>query len=219
VKSLVIYGAWYFGDVVREAAEATGWTVLGYVDPDPPEGVTTLDVVPDSAAVFVAIGDNTWRAAVSRSLLEQGRKMATIVHPAASVSPSAQLAAGCYIAEMAVVRTKATVGAGVVLQAGSVVSHDCEIAPYASFGPNSAAASKVTVGRRTMVGVGGVIAPGVMVGDDCTLAAGAAVFKDVGDCKTLVGNPARATASPPKDIKHSDWESVMSGQFPSDTSR
>ena len=92
------------------------------------------------------------------------------------------------------------------MQAGSVVSHDCSIAPYVSFGPNSAAASKVSVGERTVIGVGGVIAPGTVIGKDCTVAAGAAVFKNVGDSKTLVGNPARTTGSPSKEIIHSGWD-------------
>jgi UDP-N-acetylbacillosamine N-acetyltransferase len=206
VEQLVIYGAWYFGRVISEAAEAMGWDVLGYVDPDPPDGVTTLGTVPPGAVVFVAIGNNSVRAGVNASLLEHGRDLATIVHPSASVSPSAQLGPGSYVAELAAVRTNAAVGEGVVLQAGSVVSHDCNIAAYASFGPNSAAASKVTVGKRTVVGAGGIIAPGLVIGDDCTVAAGAAVFKDVSDNKTLVGNPARATASPLKEIQHSDWD-------------
>jgi UDP-N-acetylbacillosamine N-acetyltransferase len=202
---LVIYGAWYFGRLISEAAEAIGWDVLGYVDPDPPEGVATLDAVPLEATVFVAIGDNAIRAEVNAALLEHGRSLATIVHPTASVSPSAQLGPGAYVAELVAVRTRAILGEGVVLQAGSVVSHDCNIAPYASFGPNAAAASKITVGRRTVVGVGAVIAPGLVIGDDCTVAAGAAVFKNVSDNKTLVGNPARATPSPSKEAIHSDW--------------
>ena len=205
-RQLVIYGAWYFGRVIAEAAEALGWEVLGYVDPDPPQDIVTLDSVPAGAAVFAAIGDNAIRAAVNASLLEQGRTLASIVHPAASVSPSARLGPGSYVAELAAVRTHASIGEGVVLQAGSVVSHDCKIAPYASLGPNAAAASKVTVGKRTMVGAGAVIAPALVVGDDCTVAAGAAVFKSVEADKSLVGNPARATASPPKAIKHSDWD-------------
>ncbi|MDG2048392.1 MAG: DapH/DapD/GlmU-related protein [Halioglobus sp.] len=202
---LVIYGAWYFSRVVSEAAEAMGWDVIGYVDPDPPGDVATLESVPLDAAVFIAIGDNAIRGEVSAALLARGRFLATIVHPAASISPSARLGRGSYAAELVAVRTNATLGEGVVLQAGSVVSHDCNIAPYASLGPNAAVASKVSVGQRTMVGVGAVIAPGLVLGDDCTVAAGAVVFKNGGAGQTLVGNPARATPSPSKNRIHSDW--------------
>jgi len=206
MKQLVIYGAWYFGKVVREAAEAAGWDVLGFVDPDPPADVVTLSELPPAAAVFVAIGDNAIRASVSSRLLAKGRSLTTVVHPTASVSPSARLGAGTYVGELVAVRTNVSLGEGVVLQAGAVVSHDCSVASHASFGPNATAASKVRIGARTIVGAGSVIAPGLVIANDCTVAAGAAVFKDAVAQQSLVGNPARAVARPEKTVIQSDWE-------------
>lgn len=203
--AIVIYGAWYFGRVVEEAAIAAGWDVLGFVDPEPPADVTTLQTVPPGVPAIVAIGDNRTRAEVSAALAEQGRPLATVVHPEAYVSPSASLGAGSYVAEFAVVRTGAVVAGGVVLQAGCVVSHDCRLQAHASFGPNAVAASKVRIGLRTVVGAGAAIAPGLVIGQDSTVAAGAAVFKDAGDNVSLVGNPARVTPSPDKAVIHSDW--------------
>lgn len=205
MKELVIFGAWYFSRVVAEAAEASGWKVLGYVDPDPPQDVATLSEVPDSAEVFVAIGDNAVRESVARELRDRGRRVATVIHPAASVSPSARLGEGCYIAEMAVLRTNAALGAGVVLQPGSVVSHDAKVDDFASFGPNAACASKVRIGRQTTVGVGASIAPGVHVGHNCTVAAGAVVFRDCEGERTLVGNPAKPTRAPRTEAVQSNW--------------
>jgi sugar O-acyltransferase (sialic acid O-acetyltransferase NeuD family) len=203
---LVIYGAWYFGQVVREAAEAAGWIVLGYVDPDPPEDIATLDAYPSDAFAIVAIGDNALRQQVCNRLKAAGRQLAVVVHPAASVSPSAILGEGSYVAEQVAVRTKVRIGAGVVLQAGCVVSHDCRVADFASFGPNATAASKVTIGFRTMVGAAGVIAPSLRIDDDCTVAAGAAVFKDSESGKTMLGNPARSVSSPAKEVVQSNWD-------------
>jgi len=203
---LVIYGAWYFGRVVHEAAIAAGWNVLGFVDPDPPGGLKTLGTVPADASVFVAIGDNAVRCAVHCALAKRGRDLATIIHPDSSISPSATVGAGSYIAEHACVRTGASIGEGVVLQAGSVVSHDCKIDAHVSLGPNAACASKVSIGACTGVGVGAAIAPGLIIGADCTVAAGAAVFKSVDNCVSLIGNPARATPRPEKPAVQSDWE-------------
>ena len=83
-QPLVIYGAWYFGNVIKEAAEATGWQVLGHVDPDPPDGVTTVEAIPPGASVFVAIGDNKIRAEVTETLLQHGRSLPCIAHPSAT---------------------------------------------------------------------------------------------------------------------------------------
>lgn len=205
MSDLVIYGAWYFSRVVAEAAEASGWHVLGCVDPDPPEGVATLAEIPPGAHVFVAIGDNRVREAVASSLRDQGRSFATIVHPLASVSPSAVLGEGCYVAELAAVRTNASLEDGVVLQAGSVVSHDAHVGTFASLGPNAACASKVHIGCRTVIGVGASIAPGVSIGGDCTVAAGAVVFRDCEPGRTLIGNPAKPTRVDSEDAVQSNW--------------
>jgi len=202
---LVIFGAWYFGRVIAEAAQASGWDVLGFVDPNPPEGIGTLTSVEHEVRVFVAIGDNLLRAKLIAKLRAQGRTLATIQHPKSSVSPSASLGDGCYVAEFAAVRTAAQIGQGVVLQAGCVVSHDCRIEDFSSFGPNAAAASKLRLGKFSAIGAGASIAPGVSLGENCTVAAGAAVFKDAKAAMTLVGNPARATPSPERSAVQSDW--------------
>lgn len=205
-RPLVVYGAWYFGQVVQEAASITGWRVLGHIDPTPPDSIDTLNAFPENAAVIVAVGDNDLRAAIQARLVAAGRELATVIHPQAVISPSAQIGAGVFIAELVAVRTNAILEDGVVLQAGSVVSHDCKIKAFASLGPNAACASKTTVGAATALGVGAVIAPGLNIGADCTIGAGAAVFRDTQPRHSLIGNPARATRRPDKEVVQSDWD-------------
>jgi UDP-N-acetylbacillosamine N-acetyltransferase len=124
---LVIYGAWHYGRVVAETARLCGWTVAGFIDPNPPAGVNTLTEFPVHAKTIVAIGDNQLRAHVHRKLVEKSRKLVSVLHPTALVSPSATVEDGCFLAEYAVVRTKSNVGAGALLNSGAVVSHDCRV--------------------------------------------------------------------------------------------
>jgi len=126
--NLVIFGGWFFGRVVAETAELLGWTVVGFVDPDPPAWITALTHVPDNASAIVAIGNNPQRALVHSKVLQCGRSLVSIVHPTACVSRSATLDAGCYLAEFATIRSNSSVGAGTILNSGSVVSHDCQLA-------------------------------------------------------------------------------------------
>jgi len=205
VKDLVIFGAWHFSRVVVGVAAATGHNVIGVVDPNPPDGVRTLAQIPPDAEAIVAIGDNALREQVSRSIVDRGRALATVVHPSAVVSPSAVLGAGSFVAELVTVRTNASIDTGVVLQAGSVVSHDVQVAAFASFGPNAACASKSRIGARTALGVGANLHPGIDLGDDCVVAAGAAVFRDAPDGVTLVGNPARTTRPAGDAGRQSNW--------------
>ncbi len=206
---LVIYGAWYFGQVVQETARSAGWHVLGLVDPSPPEHVRTLQALPADAAVIVAVGDNDVRAQIYERLKAAGRNFASVIHPQAVISPSASIGSGVFIAELCAVRTNSSLGDGVVLQAGSIVSHDCSVHDFASLGPNAACASKSVVSSGTALGVGAVIAPGLNIGAHCTIGAGAAVFRDTQPRHSLVGNPARATPRPEKEIAQSDWDSNL----------
>ncbi len=205
MKKLVIYGAWYLSHVIAEAAEASAWEVLGFVDPEPPEDMATLKSLPEDAAVFVAIGNNHIRETVTSSLLKHGRRMATIVHPTACISPSASIEPGSFIGELVIVRTKATLHQGVALQAGSIVSHDCQVESFATFGPNAVAAGRVRIGQRTLIGAGASIAPGVSIGEDCIVTVGAGVFRDSENNKKLIGNPAQVKPNPSRRSKQSNW--------------
>jgi UDP-perosamine 4-acetyltransferase len=207
--TLVIYGGWFFGRVVAETAELVGWTVAGFVDPDPPEWVTALSCVPDNTFAIVAIGNNTQRAFVQGKVLERGRSLVSIVHPTASVSRSATLNAGCYLAEHAAIRSNSFVGAGTILNTGSVVSHDCHIGSFVTFGPNAASASHVSIGARTMLGVGACVRPHTKIGADCEVGAGGAVVDNIPDGITVAGVPAKpiekSAVTVGKKKKQSDW--------------
>jgi UDP-N-acetylbacillosamine N-acetyltransferase len=207
--ALVIFGGWFFGRVVAETAELLGWTVAGFVDPDPPAWISALTHVPDSALAIVAIGNNKQRALVQSKVLQSGRSLVSIVHPTASVSRSAVLDAGCYLAEHAAIRSNSAVGAGTILNSGSVVSHDCQIGSFVSFGPNAATASHVSIGARTMLGVGACVRPYAKIGSDCEVGAGGAVVDDIPDGYTVAGVPAkpivRSAAKADTQKKQSDW--------------
>lgn len=205
---LVIFGAWYSSQAIAEAAQLSGWRVVGFVDPDPPDQVTTLREIPPQTAVIAAIGDNFLRACVCSRLVEHGRCLTTIFHPSAVVSRSASIGPGSYLGECAVVRSNAIVGRGMLMNAGAVVSHDCAIGEFVTFGPNAATGGHVTIGGKTTIGVGASIRPWVRIGDQCEIGAGAAVVSDIGDDMVAMGVPARARAREsmfPRPNQQSNW--------------
>lgn len=202
---LVIFGAWYLSQVVAEAAEVSGWRVVGCVDPEPPDHVSTLSSIPNGTAVIVAVGENSIRALVCTKLAEHGRGLATIVHPSAVISPSASIGPGCYLGENVVVRSNAALGKGVFVNAGAVVSHDCDVGDFVTLGPNAASAGHVTIGAQTTIGVGASVRPWIRIGCGCEIGAGAAVVKDVEDGMAAVGVPARVRPRPASTAKQSDW--------------
>lgn len=202
---LVIFGAWYLSQAIAEAAELSGWRVTGYVDPEPPDHVSTLRAIPKGATVIAAVGENSLRARLCAKLTEHRRNLATIVHPSAVVSHSATIGSGCYLGENAVVRSNSAIGSGVLVNAGAVVSHDCKVGDFVTFGPNVAAAGHVTIGAQTTIGVGASIRPWVRIGHGCEIGAGAAVISDIGDGMAAIGVPARAMPRSARPGKQSNW--------------
>ncbi|WP_457938725.1 acetyltransferase [Mesorhizobium sp. 10J20-29] len=203
---LVIFGGWYLGRAAAEAAELVGWTVAGFVDPEPMQHVTALQAVPHDASVFVAIGDNAMRGFVCERLADHGRRLVSILHPTCVVSPSATIGAGCFLSENAVVRSHSTVGRGAILSAGSVVSHDCRVGDFVTLGPNAATAGHVMIGDRTTLGVGASVRPHVSIGRDCDVGAGSGVMRDLADGQAAIGVPARTVPRAAGTGRQSNWK-------------
>lgn len=148
-------------------------------------------------AVTVAIGDNQTRLNCLDALLRiPGLRNPALVHPHATVSPSARVADGAVVFARAVLNAEARVGRGAIVNTAVVVEHDCEIGEGAHISPGAVLTGGVRVGDRAWIGAGAVVLPGLLVGPDAVVGAGAVVLRDVPAGQTVVGNPARPLHKP-----------------------
>lgn len=141
--------------------------------------------------VHVAIGNNAARAGLAEMALSLNFCLATLVSPAATVSPSVHLGQGVVIMGGAVLNAEASIGELTIVNTGSNIDHDCQIGRAVHIAPGCTLAGNVTVGDRTFVGAGATIIPGVTLGHDVIVGAGACVIKDVPSGQKVVGVPAR----------------------------
>ncbi|MFW6059849.1 MAG: acetyltransferase [Phycisphaeraceae bacterium] len=197
-RPLVIYGAGDHGRVVAEAADAAGWRVLGFLDDARTDDSDLLWPLLDSdddqlreATFIVGIGDNAARRRIARDLHDAGRTLAIVIHPAASVSPSATLHPGVFVGPGAVVHTTAELDPGVIVNSNAVVEHDCHIHECAHLAPGATLGGNATIGAETLVGLNATILPRIAVGRDCTIGAGAVVTRPIESGRTVRGIPAR----------------------------
>jgi sugar O-acyltransferase (sialic acid O-acetyltransferase NeuD family) len=205
LERLYIVGAGGHGRVCSEIAEASGWTVAGFLDTrrfpeervnDKPIPYCTLQElaaagVHDGGAVFVAISANAGRLAVIEEAKRLGFSVATLAHPSAVVSRTCRIAEGTVLMAGVIVNANTRIERGCILNTACSVDHDSIMEDGVQIGPGAHAASTVHFGTQCFVGTGASIKQCVTIGSRAIVGAGTVVIRDVPDGLTVVGNPAR----------------------------
>lgn len=140
---------------------------------------------------FIAVGDNTARAALADRCLAHGLVLVDAVSRFAMLSSSVRLAGGVAVLPGAVVNAASNLGRGAIVNTKASVDHDCEIGAFVHVAPGAVLGGGVQVGPRTLVGIGSVVLPGVRIGADVVVGGGAVVVHDLPDGVVVVGVPAR----------------------------
>lgn len=117
----------------------------------------------------------------------------TVIHPSATVSPRAEIAAGACVLAGAVVQPRACIGVNVIINTGAGIDHDCTIGEHSHIAPGATLSGNVNVGRTVLIGAGASVRQGISIGDNATIGSGAALVSDCRAGDTMTGVPARVT--------------------------
>lgn len=200
MSTLLVLGAGGHGRVVVDAAVRQGrWSAVSATDRDADRcsgellpGVPLAApeaVLPAATAVHIAIGSAQAREAQTQAVGQQ--RLATVIHPHATVSPHAQIGAGCFIAAQSVVAPLAHLGVGVIVNHGAVIDHDARVGDFCHIAPNAVLGGGVLVGVRVLVGAGASVLPGVRICADTVIGAGSVVHDSIEQPGVYAGVPAR----------------------------
>lgn len=200
MSTLLVLGAGGHGRVVADAALRDGrWREVSATDRNParcsrdllPGVHVALPAValPAATAVHIAVGNAQARQAETESVGAQ--RLTTVIHPDASVSASAQIGAGCFVAARSVVAPQARLGIGVIVNHGAVVDHDVEVGDFCHIAPNATLGGDVRLGKRVVIGAGASVLPGLKICDDATIGAGSVVNAGITQVGVYAGLPAR----------------------------
>jgi sugar O-acyltransferase (sialic acid O-acetyltransferase NeuD family) len=118
-------------------------------------------------------------------------RFATVIHPAATISPLASIGRNVLIMAGVVVTSNARIGNHVCVLPNTVIHHDCAIGDFSLIGASVTIAGGVAIGENCYVGSGASIINDARIGDAALVGLGSNVIRDVVAGTTVAGNPAR----------------------------
>lgn len=130
-------------------------------------------------------------------LLPGHRAAPAVIHPTASVAPTARLGAGSYIGPQVVIERGVTVGRHCIVNAGAVLTHDCVVGDYCHVAPGAVLCGGVQVGVGAFIGANATVLPKCRVGEWVVVGAGSTVLTHVYPNLTVKGVVNRDAVQPP----------------------
>jgi UDP-N-acetylbacillosamine N-acetyltransferase len=206
MKKIIIWGAGGHALVVAEALRSNGEEVAGFIDSVNESRAGELlighpvwqsledaltAVMSGQAEIALGFGHCAARCRLNHHLKTLGFMPKTVIHARAQISPSAVLGHGVYVGPLAVLEASCSIGEAVIVNAGSIVCHECVIADGVSVCPGATLGGRVKVGRMSWLGIGCSAIDKIVIGDKCYIGAGAVVVRDIPDGKLAYGVPAR----------------------------
>ena len=198
MKAIVV-GASGHGQNVADVARAASFDVVGFLDPFVEGDCDAVPVLSNlrstdlaTTVLFLGIGSNFKRKAVYEEILQSFPHafFPPLIHPAASVSPSARLGEGVVILALSSVANRSTLADGVLVGAGASLDHDSSIAQFASLGPGVHCGGNVSLGVCSAIGIGATVLHGVTIGSHSVVGAQSLATRDVSDFEVTYGVPA-----------------------------
>ena len=126
---LVILGSGGYGRTLFDIAEQIGYNQIVVLDDKDSEYPLSSfeQYINDNTEFIVAFGNNEFRLSWCKKITSVGGTLATLIHPAAYVSPKTTIGSGTVILPRAIVNTGTVIHQGCIINLGAIIDHDCVI--------------------------------------------------------------------------------------------
>ena len=200
---LALYGAGAMGREFKYIADESGeWDDLVFIDDTENDGHLLGCAVygfqqfqsrfsPEDVRFVISIGEPKYRRKAFERMIRAGYQGGILKHPSAYISPDAQIGEGTAVCFDVHVGSGAVIGRNCYLSRNASVGHDAVINDHTRLGVNSFVGGHTIVGENAFIGAGAMLRDRIHAGKGCIVALGSAVFEDVPDYATMIGNPAR----------------------------
>lgn len=205
MKSLVLIGSNDYCKSVIEAAESSGYNILGILGFPNEVGNKVLSVpiigtisdiarYVETADFIIAsnhINQGSNRISLYTSAKKSGAHFATIIASTAYVSKYAHLGEGSVVMHKAFVNAGAKIGSNVFLDTLSNVDYEAVVGNHSIVSSNTIINGDSRVGERCIIGRHTTIDYGVHICNDVLLEDNSVVIEDVVTPGVYYGNPAK----------------------------
>jgi sugar O-acyltransferase (sialic acid O-acetyltransferase NeuD family) len=181
--------AYRFIGFVDDTPEKQGIDANGY----PVYGRDAFAQFPDACVLAVPGGPRSYHArkGIIQGLEIAEDRFAQVIHPAASVSPLAELGTNVLIMAGVVITSNAVIGSHCCILPNTVVHHDVTVGNWSLIGSNVTIAGNTVVEENCYIGSGTNLMNGIRVRRGALVGLGSNVIRSVPACAKVVGNPAR----------------------------
>lgn len=145
-----------------------------------------------SVQVICGVGYPELRRQLTQRAQRYGVEFCTLVHPQSVTTRWLTMGTGVVISAGCVLTNQIVIGAHAHINRNSTVGHDCDIGAFVTLSPGVNCSGNVTIGEGCFVGTGANIIEGLNIGAWSKIGAGSTVIKDVEANHTVVGTPARS---------------------------
>jgi len=202
---LAFYGAGAMGREFKYVADETGeWAEMVFIDDHAAnESLLGCPVIgfqafrkhysPEDTRFVITIGEPKFRREAFERMKEAGYQGARLVHPSAYISPDAEVGEGAVIGPGVFIGSLAKIGNDFYAAKGAAIGHDAIIRNHTRVGVGAFVGGHTVIGENAFIGSGAMLKDRILIGDYSVVAIGSAVFSDVADNTTVMGNPARIT--------------------------
>jgi sugar O-acyltransferase (sialic acid O-acetyltransferase NeuD family) len=141
---------------------------------------------------ILGIGNAQHRFQLAEKFISWGGILTTVIATTALIGNfNVQLGEGLNIMPYSVITEDVKIGNGTLVHIHASVHHDCVIGDYCEILPGSRILGNVIIGNYCTIGSGAVVLPKIKIGNRVVVGAGAVVTKNIPDCTTVKGVPAK----------------------------